>query len=211
MRHFLNRPQATPFLLTNYIKSHPSCYRKAQKTISVQDSVPIYSRVHHRQHGQQEPSQLMQKWVGWMANIFYVCLFFFDINSPTRDAFTHGEAHFDALMSGKQEFAQSWDQKGDLHRVQLSNVSFISLSTQSWQPDECTLSHRPSLLKGVRKCRNVLQVAGFSSQRQVHKAIKRTDHERRHVDTNWSQALALSLPFKAANVKWNGTGEVLMG
>lgn len=78
-----------------------------------------------------------------MENIFYVCLFFFDINSPTRDAFTQGEAHFDALMSGKQESVQSWDQKGDSYRVQLSNAPFISLSTQSWLRDECTLTHRP--------------------------------------------------------------------
>lgn len=115
------------------LKSCPSCYRKAHKTISVQESVPLCSRVRHRRLNQQEPSQLTQKWVGWMANVSYVCRFFLDLSFPTRDGFTHREAHFDALMSGKRHCLWSCDQKGDSYRVQLKSATSSSSSTQSWQ------------------------------------------------------------------------------
>lgn len=117
--------------------------------------------------------------VGWMENIFYVCLFFFDINSPTQDAFTQGEAHFDALMLGKQESAQSWDQKSDSYRVQHSNASFMSLLTQSCLRDVCTLSQRPREVSS-KKCENIetpSMTQGFWAR-----ATKTNHHQWKHVD-----------------------------
>lgn len=184
----LNGPQATALCsqiieLADRLAPGGNQTPLAYKTY-IQQSIVL----HHRQHGQQEPPRLTKERVGWMANIFYEGLLFFDINSSPRDTFTRGEAHFDALMPAKQECV-----RGEIKRLidigtRLSNPPSIFLLMQSWQPEECGLSCRrsegaaaqPRLLRGVWKYRRFLHCAGFfigrsellPGSRQLDEAVK---------------------------------------
>lgn len=124
---------------------------------------PIVSISLHDEHPGQQ-FHLSQNWVTELPDIFYVCLFYFDINSSPPDTFMHQETHFDALIPAKQSvyWARS---KGDSY--QSSTLESIFHKCSQNLPFPFPFQFNPRSQENVYSPTTMLKVGDFQNRVEI--------------------------------------------